>query len=201
MPINKKYELKRLFFHIFTSLILVWLVDYVNHTYLAIFLFIVLVLVDILRIKYKNFNNLLVNDKRSFVSKIIRREEKNNFTATTAFALGFLFISWMPVDFIKIILLINGLADPSARVFGIKWGRTKIFNTKNSWVGSFAFFLVAFFISVYYILPLPALAVALSGAIAEALPDKKPFWVDNLRIPLIVGVVLWVIKQLFVIYN
>ncbi len=79
------------------------------------------------------------------------------------------------------------IADGVASLAGKKWGRTKIFYSKNkSYLGSFCFFVAAFFIQLPFI-PLPfSLLLALWGTFLESLPNKG---FDNLMVPVGVGLV------------
>ncbi|MFH1187319.1 MAG: hypothetical protein V1688_00480 [bacterium] len=194
MATKKNYEFTRAIFHIGCSLILVWTLNYVKPTVFASCAFLIILLVELIRLKNNKINNYLTAHKYFFWHKIIRDEEKNNFTPLFAASLAFLIISWLPLNLLAIAILINGFADPAARICGIKWGKKKILNTKNSFVGSFAFFVVAFLVCAAFSIPiLPSFAVAIVGTVAEFVPDKKPLWVDNLRIPVSVGLVLWIL--------
>lgn len=194
MPNKKNYEITRAIFHIGCSLILIWTLNYVKPTIFAGCAFLIILLVELIRLKNHKVNHVITSHKYLFWHKIIRDEEKNNFTPLLSASLAFLLISWLPLNLLKIAILINGIADPAARIFGIKWGKKKILNTKNSFVGSFAFFAAAFLVCISFAIPLfPSLATAMAGTVAEFVPDKKPLWVDNLRIPVSVGLVLWLL--------
>jgi len=188
----KNYEIRRAIFHIGSSLILIWVLDYVKPFLFAPWLFAFVLFVELLRLKYPKLNKLIMH-QRSFFSRIIRREEVDNLSAVLAMVFAFLLISWMPLNIIKVALLVNGLADPAARFFGIHWGKKKILKTQNSWVGSSAFFLVALIIGLVYFNWWIALIIAVIGSIAEFLPDTPPLWVDNFRIPFFVGLFLWLL--------
>ncbi|MFH1565032.1 MAG: hypothetical protein ABIC82_04235 [bacterium] len=194
MPAKKNYEFTRAIFHIGCSLILVWTLNYVKPTIFASCAFLLILLVELIRLKNDKINYYFTTHKYLFWHKIIRDEEKNNFSPLMTAALAFLIISWLPLNLLTIAILINALADPVARIFGIKWGKKKILNTKNSFVGSFAFFTVAFLVCISFTIPiLTSLVVATVGTVAEFAPDKKPLWVDNLRIPVSIGLVLWIL--------
>lgn len=194
MPAKKNYEFTRAIFHIGCSLILVWTLNYVKPTIFASCAFLIILLVELIRLKNHKINHTLTTNKYLFWRKIIRDEEKNNFSQMLTEALAFFLISWLPLNLLKTAILIHGFADPAARICGIKWGKKKILNTKKSFVGSFAFFTVAFLVCVAFAIPIfQSLAVAMAGTMAEFVPDKKPFWVDNLRIPVSVGLVLWLL--------
>jgi dolichol kinase len=191
MSNTTNYEISRAVFHIGASLILVWILDYVKPVIATSVIFAIVLLIELIRLKHAKINHLIVNHRKSFLKKIIRYEEIFDFSPLLVVSLAFLLISWLPLNLLKTAIWVNAFADPTARIFGVKWGRKKILNTKNSWVGSSAFFIVAFLVSAYYVNILPALAAAATGTIAEFIPDKKPFWVDNLRIPVFVGLVLY----------
>lgn len=194
MKDKKNYEFTRAIFHIGCSLILIWTLNYVKPTIFASCAFLIILLVELIRLKNHKVNYVITSQKYLFWHKIIRDEEKNNFTPLLSASLAFLMISWLPLNLLTIAILINGIADPAARICGIKWGKKKILNTKNSYIGSSAFFIVAFLVCIFFsIPPLQSLTVAMAGTMAEFVPDKKSLWVDNLRIPVSVGLVLWMI--------
>lgn len=194
MTNKKKYELTRAIFHIGCSLILVWTFNYVKPVIIIAIGFFSILLVEIIRIKFFKINDFITTNKYSFWSKIVRRGEKRNFSAILTASFAFLIISWLPLNLLKTAILVNAFADPAARMFGIKWGKKKILNTKNSFVGSSAFFITAFSVCIIFAIPVyQSLITAAAGTMAELMPDKKPFWSDNLRIPVFVGLVLWIL--------
>lgn len=194
MPNKKNYEITRAVFHISGSLILIWTFNYVKPILIIASLFLFILLIELIRLRNNNINNYITQNKYFFWNKIIRDEEKREFSALITSSFGFLLISWLPLNLLKTTILINAFADPSARICGIKWGKKKILNTKNSFVGSFAFFITAFLVCVFFAMPFfTSLIVAMAGTVAEFAPDKQPFWVDNLRIPVSVGLILRII--------
>ncbi len=185
---KKEYELIRAIWHVGTQLILVWMLNYVKPVLLTAIIFIGIAIIELSRLRLPKLNSFIANNKYS----LLREDEVNDFSTLFSGTLAFLLISWLPLNLLKAAILVNAFADPSARLFGIRWGHKRILNTQNSWVGSSAFFTVAFLVCIYFVNPLPALAAAATGTIAEFVPDKKPFWMDNLRITVFVGLVLWV---------
>lgn len=84
------------------------------------------------------------------------------------------------------------VADTAASLIGMKWGKKKIFGLQKSWMGSLAFFLTAFVVSLYFVSYPQALFLASVGTLLEALSIKE---MDNLLIPLGVGAASFFILQ------
>lgn len=194
MSDNQHYELNRGVLHIGGSLALIILNNYFNPTTIASYLLLLVLIIETSRLKSSTVNNLILNHRYSFLKKIFRHHEVDNFSAAAAFACGFFIISWLPLIIVQTTLAINGLADPAARFFGKRFGTKKIGQTNKSWVGSFAFLLCALVVTLLNFNFWPAVAVAVVGAIGEAVPDKGWLWVDNFRIPAFVGSVLWLLS-------
>jgi dolichol kinase len=121
---------------------------------------------------------------------VTREHEKEKLLgATYLTASSFLALLLFPLNIAVSCMLYLVLGDTFAALVGRKFGRHRF--SKKSWEGSFAFFIVSFLSSLYFIgLPLSFLG-ALTATITEAYSDK-----DNLTVPLISGAVLTIFSLL-----
>jgi len=108
--------------------------------------------------------------------------------------------------FLPILLL--SVSDPMAALFGKRWpyGKYKILNETKTLIGSSAFFLSAFILSILFIIPnsgsisdaiLISLSVALATTLIEAVSQKG---FDNLLIPLSAAGILILFKDLLTLW-
>jgi len=85
------------------------------------------------------------------------------------------------------------VADTASAFTGMTWGSVKLpYNASKSWVGSLAFFVAAFLISLSVLSWPRALILAAVGAIVESLPIPDA---DNLLIPFAVGAAAMVLLR------
>jgi dolichol kinase len=87
-------------------------------------------------------------------------------------------------------VLILSISDSLSTLFGKKYGKVKIYNSKSV-LGSLVFFSSAFFIEFIFQNFLTSLVVAFVATFVEILPAD-----DNITIPLAVGAVLRFIPSL-----
>lgn len=118
--------------------------------------------------------------------------EAGGMASSTWYALGATLV-WALVPGVPAVaaLLVLGLADPAASVFGRSWGRRPL--GKGSWVGSTTFVVVAFGVLVGFLSGPMALGVAGVVAAAEVMPLKVD---DNLTIPVVTGALVWALQNL-----
>lgn len=155
---------------------------------------------DLIRQKNQSLNDLLVHIFRP----ILRDQEVHKIAGTTYLLTGVLIVTLIfPREIVMLTLLFLAFADPIASYFGIRYGKDKIFGHK-SLQGSLAAFsvcaLITFsFLYVYGIMLDRLLVISLLGgligALAEAIPIGKLD--DNLTLPLLSAVALWVVFSLF----
>ena len=77
-----------------------------------------------------------------------------------------------------------GFCDTLAAVAGRRWGKTPLpFFSRKTFIGSFAFFISALPVALYFLSPSKAILISVVGAFLESLPFKD--W-DNLTIPVFI---------------
>jgi dolichol kinase len=113
-------------------------------------------------------------------------------TAPIHFAVGIalsLLIFPEPICYVAITVLTLG--DSAAHIFGMKFGKTRLpFNKGKNLEGSIAGFVFAFLGALVFVDPALALVAAAVGMLVEAVPSPIN---DNLTIPLLSGLVLFLI--------
>jgi dolichol kinase len=163
-------------------------------------LWVAYVPLDFLRLKFPALNDLI-----SHVFKpVMRRHERSSLAGTTYLLSGVLLTYLVfPRSIFFLTLLYLAFADPFASVFGIKFGKDKIFGHK-SLQGSLAAFLICgtiTFAFLYYNslfldrLFIVSLLGGLVGALAEAVPIGKMD--DNFSIPVISAAGLYILFSVF----
>jgi phosphoserine phosphatase len=143
---------------------------------------------EIARIRGINFPIL-----SSITLKAATRTEIYEFaTAPIYFALGIaisLLIFPNPIDYVAITILTLG--DGGARIFGMKFGKTKLpFNKGKNVEGTIFGFIFAFLGACIFVDPVRALVTSSFGMLMEGLPSPIN---DNLTIPLVSGLILTII--------
>ena len=158
------------------------------------------VALDFLRIRRPALNEFLIQVFRP----VLRKHESDQLAGTTYLLSGVLLTYIIfPRSIFFLTLFYLAFADPFASVFGIKFGKDKIFGHK-SLQGSLAAFLICggiTFAFLYYNsmfldrLFIMSLLGGLVGALAEAVPLGKLD--DNFSIPVISAMGLYVIFSAF----
>jgi dolichol kinase len=134
------------------------------------------------------WNDFLVD---RFFGKISRPSERHRVNSSTLYVLALIIITALydklPVE---AAILLLGLGDPMASIFGKKFGRKKLFRDK-SYAGTIAFFSTGLIVSsalflsagiwVGYAL-FAAFMVSLAGAVTELLSSRMD---DNFSIPVV----------------
>lgn len=156
--------------------------------------------VDFLRQKNKTLNDVLVHLFRP----VMRDSELKKIAGTSYLLTGVLIISFVfPREVVLLTMLFLAFADPIASYFGIRFGKDKIFGHK-SLQGSLAAFFVcavlcfAFLFSHNLLVDriiVVSLLGGLIGALAELIPISKLD--DNLTLPILSSISLWVLFFLF----
>ena len=163
-------------------------------------LWVLYVPLDFLRLKFPALNDFIVHLFRP----VMRRHESHNLAGTTYLLTGVLLTYLVfPRSIFFLTLLYLAFADPCASIFGIKFGKDKIFGHK-SLQGSLAAFIICgtltFGFLYYRALFLDRLLIVsilggLVGALAEAVPVGKID--DNFSIPVISATGLYVLFSVF----
>ena len=133
------------------------------------------------------WNDFLVD--RAF-GKISRPSERFRVNSSTLYVLALILITALfPKLAVEAAILILGISDPVASIFGRRFGKRKLFRDK-SYAGTIAFFVAGFVstsalllssgVSIGYGLSI-ALIMSLAGAVTELLSSRID---DNFSIPL-----------------
>ncbi|MEK6744090.1 MAG: hypothetical protein AABZ15_10780 [Nitrospirota bacterium] len=152
-------------------------------------LFLVVLALDITRLRVPAFNRFVQTRFSSF----IRKNEENRLTGTAPYVLGIgLTLFFYRTDIATAAICFLAFGDVAATTVGERYGRTKISGEK-SLEGTLAF--VAAALTVGFLLPLAGISlmhgIMLAGAIAAAGVELVPLPVnDNLVIPLVSGGVM-----------
>ncbi len=157
--------------------------------------------IDRVRIAYPE----VLERRAPWVNRIlVRAEEEVRESAMTPYAIAVLLtILSVPKPAALIAIYTLAIADPSAAVVGITWGRRKL-GPDRSLEGSLAFFGATLAISLAVLgtsiaAPLAvvmamALVIAVAAAVCELLPLRID---DNMTIPLFVGFASWIVAAAF----
>lgn len=138
----------------------------------------------------------------------IMREHEVNRPAGTSFLLTgvALVVLLFPREVVLLTLMFLAFADPIASYFGIRFGKDKILGNK-SLQGTTAAFVVCTIVTALYLLKNDMLAeriilVSVLGGVIGALSELVPIGQidDNLTLPLLSGVFLWILFSAFGVY-
>lgn len=155
---------------------------------------------DLIRLKNPKMNAFAL---KTF-GAVMRAHEAKNLSGLTYLVLGALFLLlFNDKHIVTLSLLFLAFGDPTASFFGIRYGKDKIWNNKSLQGTMGAFGICAIIAGIYYFnqnlmterLLIVAPLSGLIGALAEMLPIGKLD--DNLTFPVISGVLLWLLFQLF----
>ncbi|MFW9876988.1 MAG: glycerol-3-phosphate acyltransferase [Candidatus Thorarchaeota archaeon] len=137
------------------------------------------------------------------VKAIFRKSEQRKFSSMTIFLIStfimvFIFSQLMAIEIAIITLVFLVFGDLFAKIFGLAYGRHKIFNNKTL-EGSLAY--IGAIIVCCYILYTSidiALPVLLVGAIAAPLAEALPLGMnDNFTVPIISGTAMYAVLFFF----
>lgn len=155
---------------------------------------------DLFRLKYPMLNAFAL---KAF-GRVMRAHEATNPSGVTYLILGALFLLlFNDRHIVTLSLLFLAFGDPTASFFGIRYGKDKIWNGKSLQGTMGAFAICTITAGLYYYhqnlmterLIIVAPLSGLIGALAEMLPIGKLD--DNLTFPIISGLLLWLLFQLF----
>lgn len=152
--------------------------------------------------------NPVLNAKLVAWFKPIMREHEVNRPAGTSFLLtGVAIVAlFFPREIVLLTLLFLAFADPIASYFGIRFGKDKILGNKSLQGTAAAFFVCAFITGIFLLrndlLVERVIMVSVLGGTIGALSELIPIGQidDNLTLPLLSGVFLWVLFSAFGVY-
>ncbi len=155
---------------------------------------------DFLRQRNQSLNQFMLN----IFKPILRENEIHKLAGTTYLLSGVaVVVFFFPREVATLTLLILAFADPFASIFGIKFGKDKIFGQK-SLQGSMAAFFVCAFLTFGYMfyhailidrILIISLLAGLVGALAELIPLGKLD--DNFTLPVVSAFALWLLFTIF----
>ncbi|MCK4343572.1 MAG: hypothetical protein KAY37_17810 [Phycisphaerae bacterium] len=133
------------------------------------------------------------------VGFMVRRSEWSRISGATYVLVAALLSIWLfPMPIAIAVLFILSISDSAASLIGLRYGRNRFLG--KSVAGSSAFFVTAFGI-LWIALPGSA-GIAFAGALVATFAEALPAWRlerfelnDNLTIPLLTGVTVWLLQE------
>ena len=187
--LNYKNEIYRKFIHL-GSLIFPLIYFFTDYTFFVPFLFFISLIILVINKNYINFFSYYSIFKY-FISDVIRKYESTSLWGASYLTIGFLFVSFIFDKHIVITsMLISSFSDSLAAIFGIKYGKIRIFNEKS--IEGLYIFIISTFTILYFTLSLSIiyiLAISIVVAITELLTPTR---YDNLSIPIISSISIYV---------
>lgn len=139
--------------------------------------------------KLANFIEKFETKFRDFIFRFEREDVKNPFTGAMFFYVGCaltFFLFPLPVASAACAMLAVG--DSLSTLIGRKFGRHRM--GRKSLEGSFACFFGSFLAGIFFVNPLLSFAGAIASSLAELFPKVN----DNLTIPVVSGLVMFLIS-------
>ena len=155
---------------------------------------------DILRLKRPDLNHRII----TFFKPVIRLDEVHTLSGTSFLIIGvFINVILFPKKIVVLSILLLAFGDPASSIFGILYGKDKIWGRK-SLQGSLACFSVCTLVSGIYLLSrndmverfvLVSVLCGIVGALSELIQIKKLD--DNMTFPVLAGFGLYGLFALF----
>ncbi len=155
---------------------------------------------DLFRLRRPDLNQKIV----VLFKPVIRIEEVMKISGTSFLIVGaFTVILLFPKKVAVLAILLLAFGDPTSSIFGVLWGKDRIWGNK-SLQGSLACFVVCSFVCALYFLNhhlmverivLVSILGGLIGALSELIQFKKLD--DNMTFPILAGFGLWCLFSLF----
>ena len=187
--LNYKNEIYRKFIHL-GSLFFPLFYFFTDYIFFVPFLFFISLFILVINKNYINFFSHYSIFKY-FISDVIRKYESTSLWGASYLIIGFLFISFFFDKHIVITsMLITSISDSLAAIFGIKYGKIRIFNDKS--IEGLYIFIITTFTILYFTLSLSIaylLIISILVAITELLTPTR---YDNLSIPIISSITIYV---------
>ncbi len=188
--LNYKNEIYRKFIHL-GSLLFPLVYIFTDYIFFVPFLFFISFIILMINKNYTNFFSHYSIFK-FFISDVIRKYESTSLWGASYLIIGFLFISFFFDKHIVIAsMLISSISDSLAAIFGIKYGKIRIFNDKS--IEGLYIFIISTFTILYFTLSLSIayiLVISIVVAITELLTPTK---YDNLSIPVISSTTIYIL--------
>lgn len=190
---NKNKNLLRKILHMFVGTLIPILIYSANYFAEVKFVMISVIFIAILMIAINLvLEHFRLKGKKFFYTDLtenIQRKEEKIILAGVYYSLSVVIISFFVyfeiISFLSYIvgLLIFGVCDGTSTIFGILFGKHKLFyNKEKSYEGSFAFFIFAIMIAFLFFRSFEkVILIALFSAFVESLPKVN----DNFTLPIL----------------
>jgi len=151
---------------------------------------------DILRLKIPALNRFVLK----WFRMILRESEVNQISGVTYILLGmFIIAALFPKQVVELSLLLLAFGDPAATIFGVRFGKDKIWGNKSLQGASAAFLICTVVAYIYFLYNglmldraiLVAIITGLIGAASEIIPIGK--WDDNFSFPILSSTMLYIL--------
>ncbi|MCF7920357.1 MAG: SEC59/DGK1/VTE5 family protein [Candidatus Cloacimonetes bacterium] len=166
---------------------------------LLIPLTVLFILVETFRIRHRTVKKIYQN----LFGIILRKHELSDFTgAVYVMVSAIICIALFPRNIAFMALSFLAIGDTMAAVAGLSFGKRRLPGSRKSIEGSIGCFVSTFLFGFIYYIFDPDLGIAMStlavGALAATLAEGwKLALDDNLKIPIIAGIVMYFSNQIF----
>ncbi|PIP13571.1 MAG: hypothetical protein COT45_05280 [bacterium (Candidatus Stahlbacteria) CG08_land_8_20_14_0_20_40_26] len=149
----------------------------------------ILILAEVARLYIKPVRRIFL---RILGPMLWKDEEKGLTAATRWFIAASIVCGYFPKDIAILTLFFVAISDTAAYTIGSWFGKREIVKGKTVW-GTLTFFVTAIVIAVFSSLPK---IISIPGAIIATVVELIPKYDDNLSIPIIGGIILWIMTYL-----
>jgi dolichol kinase len=149
----------------------------------------VFILAEVARLYIKPLRRIFL---RIFAPMLWKDEEKGLTAATRWLIAASIVCGYFPRNIAILTLFFVAISDTAAYAIGSRFGRKEIVRGKT-FLGTLTFLVTANVIALFS--PLPKI-ISIPGAVTATLVELIPRYDDNLSIPLITGIVLWIMTYL-----
>ena len=184
---TKKGVLARKILHLFTIIVPIYYI-FGSKANLIRFLFplaAILIIIEIIRLYIKPAKGIFLK----VFSSMLWKEESRSLTSATRWLISSSIVcAYFPKDIAILTLFFVAVSDTAAYTIGSLFGKTQILKGKTLG-GTLTFLVTALVISIFS--PLPWI-ISITGAVVATLVELIPKYDDNLSIPIITGIILWI---------
>ena len=199
---KKNIEFARKSIHISSILLPIayrYLFDYNKKNTLLLFLLLALtsIVIEFLRLENKNFRKYF----HLIFGVMLRKHEIYDFTgASYLLTSAIVCVAFFPPDIAFAAMAFLSIGDTVAALVGMNYGKRRFVSSKKSLEGTIACFVSTFIFGLWVFSEYPGIAFwgAFSVCIAEVMNIKID---DNVKIPIISGIVMWTVMWTSSIFN
>ena len=125
------------------------------------------------------------------ISNVIRKYESTSLWGATYLIIGFLFITFIfDKNIVVTSMIISSVSDSLAAIFGIKYGRIRIFNGKS--IEGLYVFIISTFTILFLTMSLNIMYLLMISMIVAVTELFTPTKYDNLTIPMVSSITLYI---------